>query len=61
MIEGLLSNHSTLNYDELATVLDKLEDIINVSVVEPDLGQALVNVISDILGSHSDLLPFTNT
>lgn len=61
MIEGLLSNHSTLNYQELVTVLNKLEDVVNLSVVTPNLGQALINIISDILESESNLLPFTNT
>uniref|UniRef100_UPI0037E99C34 adhesion G-protein coupled receptor G6 n=1 Tax=Semicossyphus pulcher TaxID=241346 RepID=UPI0037E99C34 len=61
MIVSLLKNQSTLNYKELATVLNKLEDILNLSVVTPNLGQALINIISDILESDSDLLPFTNT
>lgn len=61
MIEGLLHDHSTLNYKELDTVLNKLEDVVNLSVVTPDTGQALINVISDILESDSNLLPFTNT
>ncbi|XP_074468028.1 adhesion G-protein coupled receptor G4 isoform X2 [Sebastes fasciatus] len=61
MIEGLLSNHSTLNYQELVTVLNKLEDVVNLSRVTPNLGQALINIISDILESDSNLLPFTNT
>lgn len=60
MIEVLLSNHSTLNYEDLAIVLDKLQDIINVSVVTPELGQALLNIISNILKSESNLVPFTN-
>lgn len=61
MIEGLLRNQSTLNYQELVTVLNKLEDIVDLSVVTPDLGQALINIISDILESDSNLQPFTNT
>lgn len=60
MIEVLLSNHSTLNYEDLAIVLNKLQDIINVSVVTPELGQALLNIISNILKSESNLVPFTN-
>ncbi|KAM6907206.1 adhesion G-protein coupled receptor G2 [Xenentodon cancila] len=61
MIEDLIGNHSTLNYEELVTVLKKLQDIVRVSVVTPNLGQALINIISDILESDSDLEPFTNT
>ncbi|KAI9548200.1 hypothetical protein NQZ68_010419 [Dissostichus eleginoides] len=60
MIEDLLSDHSTLNYQEVATVLNKLEDIVNLSRVTPCLGQALINIISDILESESNLVPFTN-
>lgn len=60
MIQGLLSNQSSLNYNELASVLEKLEDVVNSSVVTPDMGQALVDVISVIMQSVSDLLPFTN-
>ncbi|XP_034463373.1 adhesion G-protein coupled receptor G4 [Hippoglossus hippoglossus] len=60
MIKALLRNHSTINYHELVTVLNKLEDIVNLSVVTPHLGQALINIISDILESDSNLLPFTN-
>lgn len=60
MIEDLLKNQSTLNYQELVTVLNKLEDVINISVVTPNLGQALINIISNILESDSCLLPFTN-
>lgn len=61
MIEDLLKHHSTLNYQELVTVLNKLQDIINLSVVTPNLGQALIGIISDILESDSYLSPFTNT
>lgn len=60
MIQGLLSNQSSLNYNELATVLEKLEDVVNSSVVTPDMGQALIDVISVLMQSVSDLLPFTN-
>lgn len=61
MIEDLLSNHTTLNYQELVTVLNKLQHIVDLSVVTPNLGQALVNILSTILESDSDLVPFTNT
>lgn len=60
MIHSLIKNQSTLNYSDLSTVLNKLEDIVNISVVTLTLGQDLINIISDILESDSDLLPFTN-
>lgn len=60
IIQNLLSNQSSLNYKELATVLEKLEDVVNSSVVTPDMGQSVIDVISVIMQSDSDLLPFTN-
>ncbi|XP_054610465.1 adhesion G-protein coupled receptor G4-like isoform X2 [Dunckerocampus dactyliophorus] len=61
MMQGLLKNHSKLSYRELDTVLNKLKDVVDVSVVTPILGTAVINTISDILESPSFLIPFTNT
>lgn len=61
MIDVLLSNQSTLNYDELLAVLNKLLDVVNLSVITPSLGQSLINIISNILESDSNLISFTNT
>ncbi|XP_057676282.1 adhesion G-protein coupled receptor G4-like isoform X2 [Corythoichthys intestinalis] len=61
MIDSLVSNRSELSHQELAMVLDKMEDVVGVRVVTSDLGQALIDTISDVLESNSDLLPFTNT
>ncbi|XP_077403345.1 adhesion G-protein coupled receptor G4 [Vanacampus margaritifer] len=61
MIESLLSNRSELQHPEMVTVLDKLKDVVDVRMMTADLGQALVDTISDILESRSYFLPFTNT
>lgn len=61
MMKDLMRNQSTLNFKELVTILNKLNDILSVSVVTPDLGQALINIVSNILESDSKLGPFTNT
>lgn len=60
-IEDLISDSSSLLYEDMVTVLNKLKVILNVSVVTPNLGQAVINIISDILESDSNLTPFTNT
>ena len=60
LIKRLLSDHSKLTYPELVTVLNKLKSVLNVSVVTPSLGLALISIISEILESDSDLTPFTN-
>ncbi|XP_034034946.1 uncharacterized protein LOC117517922 [Thalassophryne amazonica] len=61
MIESLLGEQSALGYGELSILLNKLKDIIHMTVVTPNLGQVLINIISKILESDSDFSPFTNT
>ncbi|XP_028322799.1 adhesion G-protein coupled receptor G4-like isoform X2 [Gouania willdenowi] len=61
MIKDLLSNQSMLDYQELNMLLSKLEDIIECREVSQILGQALINVISDIVKTDSNLVPFINT
>lgn len=61
MIQDLLCDHCALSYEELATILNKLKDVIDLSVVTESLGQDLISIISNILESDSDLFPLTNT
>ncbi|XP_075342884.1 adhesion G-protein coupled receptor G4 [Odontesthes bonariensis] len=61
MIKDLLRKPSTLTDKDLIAILNKLKDVLNVSIVTPQLGQALIDVISYILESESNLVPFTNT
>ncbi|XP_072231659.1 adhesion G-protein coupled receptor G2-like [Leuresthes tenuis] len=61
MIKDLLRNPFPLTDKELIAILNKLKDVLSVSIVTPQLGQALIDVISSILESESDLVPFTNT
>ncbi|CAL8265789.1 unnamed protein product [Merluccius merluccius] len=60
LIKRLLSDHSELTYQELVTVLNKLQAVLNASVVTQDLGLAIFAIISEILESDSNLMPFTN-
>lgn len=60
MIEDMLQENTVLDELELETVLKKLTDVINVSVITQQLGEVIINITSDILESESDLHPFTN-
>ncbi|XP_056592030.1 adhesion G-protein coupled receptor G4 [Triplophysa dalaica] len=61
MIEDILHENTVLNELEIETVLKKLSDVINVSVITQQLGEVIINITSDILESESNLLPFTNS
>ncbi|XP_024921756.1 adhesion G-protein coupled receptor G4 [Cynoglossus semilaevis] len=60
MITDLLRNLSAIDYDDLFTVLNKLKDVVNIGVITPSLGQAIIDIISVLLETQSNLLPFTN-
>ncbi|XP_056103665.1 adhesion G-protein coupled receptor G4 [Rhinichthys klamathensis goyatoka] len=61
IIKDLMHENKYLDEYELSTILNKLADVINVSVITPPLGGFILNITSDILQSKSDLLPFTNS
>lgn len=60
IIEDMLHENKDLDENEVATVLQKLSDVINVSVITQQLGEVIINITSDILKSESNLVPFTN-
>ncbi|KAL1266599.1 hypothetical protein QQF64_002274 [Cirrhinus molitorella] len=61
MIEDLVHENKDLDESDLSMVLDKLADVINVSVITPLLGEFIINITSDILESDNNLLPYTNS
>ncbi|XP_051764012.1 adhesion G-protein coupled receptor G6 isoform X2 [Ctenopharyngodon idella] len=61
MIVDLIHKNKDLDEYELSMVLNKLADVINVSVITPPLGEVIISITSDILESTSNLLPFTNS
>lgn len=60
MIKDLIHEIKDLDENELSTVLNKLSDVIKVSVITPPLGEVIISITSDILESKSNLQPFTN-
>ncbi|KAI4883425.1 hypothetical protein NFI96_008969 [Prochilodus magdalenae] len=60
MIEDILQEHSSLDERDLLTVLTKLQDVLNITIVTPDLAKVIVSIMSNILNSESNLQPFTN-
>ncbi|KAK9968314.1 hypothetical protein ABG768_002645 [Culter alburnus] len=61
MIKDLIHEIKDLDENELSTVLNKLSDVIKVSVITPPLGEVIISITSDILESKSNLQPFTNS
>ncbi|KAJ8396518.1 hypothetical protein AAFF_G00018240 [Aldrovandia affinis] len=60
MILNFTRDHGALSHPELVTVLNKLSEVLEVSQVTPPLGQAMVDIIADILESDTNVSPVTN-
>lgn len=60
MIEDLMGVEGDLSDSQLATVVQKLDEVLVVSTVTPALGEDIVSIIADILGSSSNLSAVAN-
>lgn len=60
MIENLLGDEGDLSDSQLATVVQKLDEVLWVSTVTTQLGGDIVNIIAKILVSNSDLSAVAN-
>lgn len=65
MIEDLvdvqLNSSAELSASELESVVEKLSDVVDISVVDPVVGTSIVNILADILLSNTDVTPEANT
>ncbi|KAM9835495.1 adhesion G-protein coupled receptor G2 isoform 2-T2 [Syngnathus typhle] len=57
LVNTTLSNATQLPPSELNTVVEKLNQVVNVTTVTPALGDSIVHVFSDILISGTDMAP----
>ncbi|KAF7660595.1 hypothetical protein LDENG_00278750 [Lucifuga dentata] len=61
LVDVQLSNSAELSAAELDTVVKKLDDVMDVSIITPDLGSSVINIVADILLSKTDVAPVANT
>ncbi|XP_035983368.1 adhesion G-protein coupled receptor G4 isoform X2 [Fundulus heteroclitus] len=57
LVDVQLSNNSQLSSSELGSVVEKLGEVVDVSVLEPEVGGDIVNIMSNILLSETDVTP----
>ncbi|XP_051934892.1 adhesion G-protein coupled receptor G2 [Hippocampus zosterae] len=57
LVNSTLGNATQLPHTELNTVVEKLNQVVNVTTVTPALGGNIVRVFSDILISDTDVVP----
>lgn len=61
MIEDLvdvqLNSSEELSASELESVVEKLSDVVDISMVDPVIGASIVNIVADILLSNTNVTP----
>ncbi|XP_049899008.1 adhesion G-protein coupled receptor G4 isoform X2 [Epinephelus moara] len=57
LVDVQLGDSAELSSSELDTVVEKLSEVVNISSVKPAVGANIVNIVSDILLSKTDITP----
>lgn len=60
LVDVQLGNNAELSSSELDSVVEKLGEVIDISIIKPDIGANIVNIISNILLSETDVTPVAN-
>lgn len=57
LVDVQLGNSAELSPSELNTVVEKLCEVIDISIIKPAVGANIVNIIADILLSKTYITP----
>lgn len=57
LVDVQLNTNEELSASDLDTVVEKLSDVVNISIVKPLVGANIVNIVADILLSKTDITP----
>lgn len=60
LVNMRLGNSSQLSFSELDSVVEKLHEVVDVSVIMSDCAADVVSIIADILLSETDVTPVAN-
>lgn len=60
LVDEQLVDTDKLSSSELDIVVEKLNQVVDISVIKPALGTNIVNIVADILLSKTDVNPVAN-
>ena len=60
LVDDQLVDTDKLSSSELDIVVEKLNQVVDISVIKPALGINIVNIVADILLSKTDVNPVAN-
>ncbi|XP_015237430.1 PREDICTED: adhesion G-protein coupled receptor G4 [Cyprinodon variegatus] len=56
-VDAQLSNKPGLSFSELGSVMEKLSEVVDVSIIETIVGNRIVHIVANILLSETDITP----
>lgn len=60
LVEAQLGSNEELSASDLDTVVYKLDEVVKVSIITPDVGADIVDIVADILQSKTYMTPVAN-
>lgn len=61
LVDAQLANSSELSASDLEAVVEKLTQVMDISIITPAVGTDVVNVVADILLSETHITPMANS
>ncbi|CAJ1058844.1 adhesion G-protein coupled receptor G4 isoform X1 [Xyrichtys novacula] len=61
LVDDQLGNSSEMSSSDLDAVVEKLNEVVDVSVIKPDVGADIVYIVADILLSKTNITPVAST
>ncbi|XP_030251405.1 adhesion G-protein coupled receptor G4 isoform X2 [Sparus aurata] len=61
LVEAQLGSNEELSASDLDTVVYKLDEVVKVSIITPDVGADIVDIVADILQSKTYMTPVANS
>ncbi|XP_076595857.1 adhesion G protein-coupled receptor G4a [Chaetodon auriga] len=60
LVDVQLGNGTELSASDLDMVVEKLNEVANISIIQPSVGVSIVKIVADILLSSTDITPVAN-
>lgn len=60
LVDVQLGNSEELSSSDLDTVVEKLSEVVDISIITPAVGANVVNIVANILLSKTDITPVAN-
>lgn len=60
LVQTQLNDSEELSSSQLGSVMDKLNEVVDISIIKPDVGVGIVGTVSNILLSKTDLTTVCN-